>query len=42
MHEAYEVNQLLKLTVQIESITAYGRYFECTVQGFSSILFHSR
>ncbi|GLV35804.1 Vacuolar protein sorting 39 [Carabus blaptoides fortunei] len=23
MHEAYEVNQLLKLTVQIESITAY-------------------
>lgn len=39
MHEAYEVNQLLKLTVQIESITAYGNYFECKIQHLSYILF---
>lgn len=30
MHEAYEALQLLKLTVQIESLAAYGKhkYFE--------------
>ena len=26
MHEAYEAHQLLKLTVQIESLAAYGKY----------------
>lgn len=27
MHEVYEVSRLLKYSVQIESITAYGKSF---------------
>lgn len=27
MHEAYEVSHLLNVTVQIEAIAAYGKYF---------------
>lgn len=31
MHEAYEINHLLKLNVQIESIAAYGNIFKKTL-----------
>lgn len=27
MHDAYDLSQLLKLTVQIDSIAAYGKFY---------------
>lgn len=38
MHEAYQVSQLLKLTVQIETIAAYGKFCRKSIVKFVDFL----
>lgn len=40
MHEAYQVSQLLKLTVQIESTAAYGKYYNIILNVLKRNIYH--